>query len=121
MSDQPIDYSTFSHAQLALALQDHVSDPWRPDPLLVEASARLARIAMERSECTGMMVNNATVYFHKPKPFSAVRYMVGDDRFETEIMTVRGLRPGEVRAVDRFGEVIVIVRQPEQAQETQRS
>lgn len=66
---------------------------------------------MAAGECECLMVNQAHVEFERPAPMS-LRMAVSDEPVKRETMSVRHLEPGEARAVNIFGKVVIVVREP---------
>jgi len=80
------------------------------EPLIVEAARRLERMAIAAGACRCIAVNGPRVEFPRLQSMSV---RVGANApVRTEVVTISGLEPGEHRAVDLFGEVVIVQRVP---------
>lgn len=104
--------SAMSNAALACALRELAASE-RPElSPIIEAAIRLERSAMVAGDCRCIMVDQGSVMFHKPEPMS-VRFGESDRPLRLETREVRWLKPGEHRAVDLWGEVVIVKRADE--------
>jgi hypothetical protein len=108
MKHQPLEVATMRDAELSLALRgmDSVN---HNSSVLGEAAARLAHYAAESGQYTLIMVEAPRVEFPRTTP-STFR-MGSSAPLIREHIVVDGLARGEFRAVDLYGDIVIVKRQ----------